>query len=729
MNETLEQEQYRVDEVTQKMAYEEQIIEEDYDQTLLKAQQDLLKTANLKIKDGNEDALRESSFRVKQHEDELLLQEHQLEQLERQKQVLAQMKTNPYFGRIDFKDDLDEETIYLGIASFSADGKQYVYDWRAPVANLFYTDRLGKHAYEVDGETYPVDVIKKRQFIIKDRQIQVMEDTDAMIGDDVLLTVLSDESTDHMKNIVSTIQADQNKLIRDNSRYLLIEGVAGSGKTSVLMQRIAYLLYQERQDLSADDLLMLSPNPIFSEYVSQVLPSLGEENIYRTEFNSLLQELSRDELIEAPERFASLQEWLASLAGVQAFAKYLDSLQIKGLQFKHLYRDEETLLVSRKQLSQLFHQTSADNQVWQRLEALQNYLIRYIQKRTYDYARSEEMEKRMDVEGAEIYDQIMAENPALSFDEAKEQLANALAEMTFADVFMQVKRMQWINYRMQYIHFLTFLQSEVPAELQPVLVAYIDWVKQAMKHKQLTAIDAKYYLMLQKILAHKTMAKSYQWLFIDEIQDYTPLDLKCLITLYPEAKYTMAGDVNQLIFHNQHALMEMDDLFKEPVKRGELLTSYRSTAEITTLASAILHQDSIATVARHGEVPALKLQPTLHEMKKLVNNEGRTAIITRSVKEAEAFYQQFKEDLPGLVQLTPGHLATNQSLFVLPLELAKGLEFDNVILLGVDRYQLDQKNDQIELYTAVTRAMHHLVLVADHKTEWLADLQQQSLLK
>lgn len=731
MDEVLKNEQQRVDEVTQKMAYEEQIANENYDQAVIHARNELLKSANVKIKDGNEDAMRESSFRIKQHEDQLLIEEHKIEQLERQKQLLAQMKENPYFGRIDFTDDEGEvTTLYLGIGSFSEEGVHYVYDWRAPVANLFYTDGLGEQQYEVDGTTQTAQLLLKRQFIIKHRQIQVMEDTNETIGDDVLLEVLSDESTSHMKNIVGTIQAEQNQWIRDTKHpYLLIEGVAGSGKTSVLMQRIAYLLYQDRNQLSADDLLMLSPNPIFSEYISQVLPSLGEENIYRTEFMALLAEMSTDTLIECPPAFKDLQEWLSSMAGVKAFEHYFEQLQLKGLQFKEIWRDDEERLFSRKQLAQLFHQTNDQNAVWQRLEVLQQYLIKQIQHQTLLYAQSEEMERRLDVEGGELYDEIMEKDPTLSFDEAKEQLSIALAEITFEKPFVQVKRMQWINYRMQYIHFLTSLNDQLPADLQPLIADYIQWVKAEMKAHKMTAVDSQYYLMLRKILASQTVRHLYQWIFIDEIQDYTPLNLKYLATVFPTAKYTMAGDANQLIFHNQHALSSMEDIFHHEVERGTLLTSYRSTAEITALSAAVLGQDNIAKVARHGHKPEVVIgQHNEALMKWLQNGQGRTAIITRTMAEAEAFYAKYHALLPELVKLEPGHLASHQSLFVLPLTLAKGLEFDRVVVWQVDQYTVTERSDQIDLYTAMTRAMHELVLTADNLTDWLIDLHKQPLL-
>lgn len=723
-------EQQRVTEVTAKMAYDEQIAQENLDYERLEAKKALLKNGKLKIRDGNEEALRESSFRVQQQEDELAMAEHKMEQWEHQCFVLSKMKTNPYFGRIDFAEEEEEETLYFGISSYQNDGVQYVYDWRAPVANLFYSDRLGWQSYPVEGGEVKVQLKKKRQFIIHNRQIEVMEDTDQTIGDDVLLQVLSDQSTAHMKQIVSTIQQEQNALIRNPHPYLLIEGVAGSGKTSVLMQRMAYLLYQERTHLTADDILMLSPNPVFSEYVSQVLPSLGEENIYRIEWIPFVEQMMGHQVTCCPKKWHAIQEWLQSMEAVQSLADYFDQLKIKGLQFKAISLPDNQILMTRKQLAQTFHQLAGDMNVWQQIDLLQQQLERQLQQLKNQYAHSEEMEKRLDVEGGELYEQLMNEDPTQTFDEVKEELVQQLATQTFQRPLHQVKQMRWINYYMQYLHFLTWLTPFVPESIRSDWADYIHWVQANLKQGKMTLVDSQYYFILRKTLTQQSLRKEYQWVFIDEVQDYTPLNMQFLICAFPKASYTMAGDTNQLIFHNQHALSDMETIFKHEIDHHQLLTSYRSTGAITKLAASILNQTSIVKVARPGKTPEILCQPTDEQWLKVAQQRGgRLAIITRTAEEAQSFYQRYHGVLPELVHLTPGHLTHQHSLFVLPLSLAKGLEFDEVVVYQADDYDLNNKAGQIEFYTAVTRAMHHLILHVDKLTETMQQWIQAGIVK
>lgn len=198
------------------------------------------------------------------------------------------MRGNPYFARIDFKEDAEAETLYLGIASLRDSTEETVIiDWRAPIANLYYEGELGATNYETYDITVDVELLVKRQFKIRDGQILSMVDTSEAINDDFLLEILDEASSNHMKNIVSTIQKAQNQIIRDtHSKLLVVEGIAGSGKTSALLQRVAYLLYHNRKWLDNEHVLLFSPNHIFSDYISTVLPSLGESGIPTETFKS-----------------------------------------------------------------------------------------------------------------------------------------------------------------------------------------------------------------------------------------------------------------------------------------------------------------------------------------------------------------------------------------------------------------------------------------------------------
>ncbi|MDN5810228.1 MAG: DNA helicase, partial [Tetragenococcus koreensis] len=275
---------------------------ENEDEMLKNQQKELQKTMQNQLKEvtGNtintatEESFYESVVEYRQHEHELTLRYQTAEAKEKRMNTLQTMAQTPYFARIDFKEEQETaETLYLGIASLR-DKKDdtIIIDWRAPIANLYYEGELGEAYYSANKETFTVDLLLKRQFKIQKGQLLSMVDTSEMINDDFLLDILDETSSPQMKNIVSTIQKAQNRIIRDTtSKYMVIEGIAGSGKTSALLQRIAFLLYHHRNWLDVDQVLLFSPNHLFSDYISMVLPSLGESEVPTQTFTTFLQKL------------------------------------------------------------------------------------------------------------------------------------------------------------------------------------------------------------------------------------------------------------------------------------------------------------------------------------------------------------------------------------------------------------------------------------------------------
>lgn len=195
-----------------------------------------------------------------------------------QQKRLTDLVDSPYFGRIDINEDGEEESLYIGTATFINEQDQFlVYDWRAPIASIYYNGTLGTVSYDTPNGPVKVDLTLKRQFKIKNGQIEHLFDTNETVGDELLQAVLGQQSDEYMQNIVATIQKEQNDIIRDTTADLLIvQGVAGSGKTSAVLQRIAFLLYHSRSHLEADQMVLFSPNRLFSHYISEVLPSLGK---------------------------------------------------------------------------------------------------------------------------------------------------------------------------------------------------------------------------------------------------------------------------------------------------------------------------------------------------------------------------------------------------------------------------------------------------------------------
>ena len=310
--------------------------------------------------------------------------------------VLRRMKNAPYFGRIDFSEEgaSAEEKLYIGISTLTdISGDQFlIYDWRSPVASVYYDYQPGPAQYETPGGTIKGTLEKKWQYLIRDGVLQSMFDTSLTIGDEILQQVLGKGTDKYMHSIVATIQQEQNRIIRhDHGRLLIVHGAAGSGKTSAALQRIAYLLYKYRDQLHADQIILFSPNAMFKSYVSNVLPELGEENMQQVTFQEYLDHrLSKEFYVENPyeqleyvltagdtpsyqSRVAGIR-FKASIHFFEAMKSYKQSLELAGMQFKDiLFRGKS--IVTAQQMAERFYSSDTSLRFHNRLEKLKDWLI------------------------------------------------------------------------------------------------------------------------------------------------------------------------------------------------------------------------------------------------------------------------------------------------------------------------------------------------------------------
>lgn len=702
-----EQEQEVVYQVTAHISEYLTVLKRKSQENFRKGQSVVKQSANLKIKDGNEEALRESSFSVKAFEDQLAIL-HQIEQRQmRQIKQLEKMENNPYFGRIDLKTTDDRETYYIGLASFSYQNKDEVIDWRTPIASLFYEDHLGKINYTaIEGEEVEVNLVRKRQFIIKDKIIEVMEDTEQTIADEILLKSLAHPSSSHMRQITATIQSEQNKIIRDvHHTNILIQGVAGSGKTAVLLQRLAYLLYSKRSQLDSSQILMFSPNPVFSEYISNVLPSLGEEDIYRTSFDYFMNQFLRHvQMIPMPyeEKYQAIQNFFKSHLGYKAVQQYLETLMVKGLQFTNIRRYDGQLLLSKKDIVSIYRQQPGHT-VEQKVSFLSKTLMKFIQEQRKHYETSKEIMDQIDIYGQSILESNEQLFSQLSEKEIENHLRQLIASQMYDEAEKKVKQLSFIRDDLQYLHFILFLDKYYPVCDWKM---YFNDVQSNMKAGRAYTIDRLMIVLLKQKIKDNQSNQEYREIMIDEIQDYTPLQLLLITSLYQSAHYTLCGDTNQLILNNEHLLDEMEQLFDGNLKKYYLSKSYRSTAEIVQFADAIIGKHAHAIVPRHGNKPILwthGLETLIHSL----NTEcQRIAIITPSEQEA----QQLANMYPQWQLIQQSTSLPQKGGMILPINLAKGLEFDTVLITNISK----ETSDKV-LYTMATRAMHELYIVETEK--------------
>uniref|UniRef100_UPI000AFC399D RNA polymerase recycling motor HelD n=1 Tax=Bacillus sp. JCM 19041 TaxID=1460637 RepID=UPI000AFC399D len=313
--------------------------------------------------------------------------------------TLRRMRQVPYFGRIDFKEEGDStnEQIYIGISSLTdTSGEDFlIYDWRAPISSVYYDYEPGPSEYTTPGGTINGSLEKKWQYLIRDGELQSMFDTSLTIGDEILQQVLGKGTDKQMRSIVATIQQEQNKIIRhDKGRLLIVHGAAGSGKTSAALQRIAYLLYKYRDLLNADQVILFSPNSMFSSYVSNVLPELGEENMQQVTFQEYLdRRLGKEFDVENPYEqleyvltAANTSSYSTRLAGIrfkastrffEAIESYRQSLELSGMLFKDiLFRRKP--IVTAQQIEDRFYRYDTTLRFHNRLEKLQGWLMKTI---------------------------------------------------------------------------------------------------------------------------------------------------------------------------------------------------------------------------------------------------------------------------------------------------------------------------------------------------------------
>ncbi|MGX7125155.1 RNA polymerase recycling motor HelD [Enterococcus viikkiensis] len=742
-----EYEQEHVQQTSTLIQQEIAFLDNQKKETKSKFDTDMLENAGQKIQAGSFEALADTMAETRQHEQELLVRYQTFASQEKRQKVLKLMGQNPYFARIDFKEDQEAETLYLGIASLRDTKEEtIVIDWRAPIANLYYEGTLGQTHYEAHDAIIPIELLLKRQFKIREGQILSMVDTSEAINDDFLLEILDEASSNHMKNIVATIQRSQNEIIRDTrSKVLVVEGIAGSGKTSALLQRVAYLLYHNRKWLDNEQVLLFSPNHIFSDYISTVLPSLGESGIPTETFKTFLAALLPTYQIHTEESheevFLSGQDdrvlrAKSSFAIVQSLYRYVKQISDFGPLFRDL-KLKQDVLIPKQQIRNWYQEANPSLPMYQRMQLLQTKLLKKLGGLEKDEMKKDWAKKAAD----ELVDAVFVNNPDMEDSEKAErrlrrQMTQKIVRKKFRPIRRQINRFGFINYAKQYLHFL----QQVPDSLlKHYQLTEEHWktmqteLLQDFKRKDISLEDGTLLFLLMKAIHPLDVRQKARFIFIDEMQDFSPAQVALLKHLYPKATYTLCGDLNQKVFGNESMVHSLTEIFPEQeLTHFELTTSYRSTEEITNFANQFLTQENrVELTARVGDLPNIYyanekrqmidgLVQQIEETKELAKY-WRTAIIAKTVEECQDLYNQLTPEQKDHVQLlTDGEDFMKKSLLIIPTYLAKGLEFDRVFAWNVSPENYHTEQDKLILYTVCTRAMHELnLLVVDQKSPLL----------
>lgn len=582
-------------------------------------------------------------------------------------QRLFRVQNKPYFGMIRFKEDGEkEEDIYIGITHVEDKLKFYVHDWRSPICSLFYDYETGFASYKAPSGIISGNIERKRQYIIENGELKNIFDNDLNISDSLLQEVLAEESSDKMKNIVNTIQREQNMVIRNtDDKNLIVEGIAGSGKTSVALHRIAFLLYKI-PNLSSNSVVVFTPNKVFSEYISNVLPELGEENTYSMTFYDLLCQ--------------NINEY----KNIENFTDFI-SRYYKG-------EVENTDLVKYKQSDEIIEDMNAYVE-----DIIHN--ICFTKKLYYD--------KFIEVEIEELNQMLTYKYDNFPLFERIDEISKRIANNNYEGNLKYAKSIK--KTLMENLNIKLDLKEIYTNFYRSPYSKYSSWVDNNYLYYE----DACLFLYLKSMLVGFNTNHIIKEVVIDEAQDYNKLQYLIIKKTFKTANYTILGDTNQTInpYYKYNSLEELKNVF-DSSKYITLTKTYRSTDKIIDYTNKILGLDHVVAIRNQKSSDVIfrnnvKMEDFLKDIDNLKNISKSIAIITKDDNAANRVYNLLKDSLD--IFLIDSYSHVKRDLVIIPSYIAKGLEFDSVIIY-TDKDSNYKEEDKYLYYVSCTRAQHNLII-------------------
>ena len=602
----------------------------------------------------------------------------------------------PYFARVKLQFDPEEEPedYYIGSAGISENAYEHlVIDWRSPIAETYYNQQNGKTFYVVNGNRVDVDLQLRRQYNLEEDRLYSFFDTQIAIEDPMLLQSLASRRTDKMKAITATIQKEQNAVIRsEDVPVLLVNGIAGSGKTSVLLQRIAYLFYRQRENLRPEQVYLLTINPVFRQYIDQVLPDLGEENPRTITWRDFLH------IVNAPDKGAYESARESDLRRMESALK---TLRLKEEEVCPIMQKGRCVL-SRNEILRAAAELEGIEAGPRLMNILSDRLSEIARVKIRRMERDENEQAKDDSADAATFN---------SMDPYGNQGGSRRGSDGEPDRKEQNRITNQYGGAFSTIHHFGFIDIEKIG-------------CRILHKKRLTSAE---WIWLKMLLTGMS-DKNVRYVMIDEVQDYTAAQLMVLRRYFGRARFMMLGDEFQAIRPGTVSFGKIHELFGEDGRQTRelpLLTSYRSSPEITNIFTGLLPREKrifTASVQRPGTAPVVMACESGDEYRRrlrlLVNaaaaDEGLTAVICANRASLEKVRQILGDKAPRVI-------GRNQALphggvFLITLDLVKGLEFDGVILPDADRETYPEDiMARHRLYTAVSRATRRLSILADGK--------------
>lgn len=611
------------------------------------------------------------------------------------------LKDSPYFGKITFtEEDEGAEEFYIGRFGLTPEDSYdpVIVDWRAPVASLFYKGTLGETTYECPNGAVNANLLGRRQLIVKKGELKGLFDSAIDVKDDILQMVLTSNSSEKLKDIVMTIQEEQDEIIRaPKDKVVVVNGVAGSGKTTIALHRVSYLLYNFRKQFG-DKVLILGPNDIFMDYIGQVLPTLGESGVTQMTFqNFAISEIGLEEPVKGFSEY--IEEAMSGNEEALKEYKYKSSKKFTELLDKTLEKmneeyfeiqpvrffDEE--IVSVDEIKELFTKYYGYMPLFRRSEKIKRILTSKIKDKRDELVR-------------ELEANIKEEISKLSPDELEIEKNNLLFKrrIRIREIVRGVMNSRdelesWINHE-----------------------DTVSLYKRITNTEALGYMDLAGILYLMVMLEGKKCKKEYKHVVIDEAQDYNTTQFKLIKELTGCKSYTIVGDSNQRLITTveEPAMLNLEEVFGDAVKEFSLLKSYRSTQQIMEYASQFLNEDKVIPLVREGE-PVIEeetiskedLVETIVSIIEDYQEDGleSIAVITKNKENMPEISGLLKERIK-IMSFDRDDLIYNGGNVLIPAYYAKGLEFDGVIIL-----EEGEETPSLVKYIMCTRALHRLSII------------------
>lgn len=616
--------------------------------------------------------------------------------------IVKSAMDRPYFARIDFTDkDGKEEVCYLskvGISDF--DNNLITVDWRVPIASLYYDSNIGDTSYFVGSEEFTGKLTKKRQYEIENKKLISFNDVDTVSNDEILKPYLGVNADNRLKNIVSSIQSEQNQVIRrDLSDNLIVQGVAGSGKTTVALHRIAYLAYNNRDIINSNQYMVIGPNKFFIKYISKVLPDLDVNDVYQLTFHELVEFYLNEKIkvknigkIKYP---ININKYKGSIEYKKLIDNFVNNIDVIGNEDLIL---NDYLILRNSEIRDIYN--SIDKDIYISIESRIDKCIILLSKLIKD--NKENILKKI-------------------FNKYTSNINNN--KKLYDEVYKEINDRDGINIIRK---SFKFKNKKVITLYNEFLNEFCDYM--SLKHgtyniNYLIEEDLPGILYLGYLVKDRKEFNKYRHVVVDEAQDYSILHFYTINKIFNKSSFSIFGDLAQSIYDYKSISNweSIKDCF-EYVDINYLKKSYRTTIEIMNSANKILKYIGLGladAVIRHGEdVNIIKSNDKYYDIYKLLTSlvdkkYSSIAVITSNDDESKRICVYLSKKDVNYSLITKDNLDYESGICVVDRELSKGLEFDSVIISDCSEEYYDSNNstDMKRLYVSMTRALHELIIL------------------